>query len=126
MVSVLSLQRTSTMSSTSPLTQNQPQKDFSAAFADLQSSYGMGGGMQVPKPAEKRSKVPSTKAQKHVVSFSTSTAPMTPSQSGKDYELAFGNLASSYGYGGSVPTPIYKSEKTTKSCSTKSSFASRG
>lgn len=127
MVSVVSLQRTSTVASTTPLTHNQPQKDFSAAFANLQSQYGMSGGMPVPKPTEKRSKThTSPKAQKHVVSFPTSPAPTTPSQPGKNYELAFGNLASSYGFGSSVPTPIYKSEKTTKCSSNKPSFASRG
>lgn len=142
MSSDLSLTRTSTTSSTTPLTQQQqqqqPKKDYAAAFANLQSSYGMGqssystgGGPGLPKPAEKRVKV---KPQKQAA---TPTAPttMAPSSSSsqqppaagqKNYEHAFGNLASSYGYGGTVPTPTHNSQKTQSSSSAKSSFASRG
>lgn len=119
---MVSFQRTSTMTSTTPLTHkcNQPQKNFSAAFANLQSQYGFSGGMTVPTPVrETPYSNPPPKARKHL---STSPTP-TPSSQSKNYELAFGNLASSYGFHGGVPTPVLKSEKST---TTKPSLASRG
>lgn len=121
---MVSLQRTSTMTSTTPLTHNKRQKDFSTAFSNLQSQYGMSGGMPVPKPVETCSEPP--KAQKYFSPSFTVPVPTTPSHSGKNYELAFGNLSSSYGFHGGFPTPVLKSERSSQHHPTKRSFASRG
>lgn len=97
----LSLSRTSTVSSTTPLTQQQqPQKGWSATFDNLQSSYGI-GDLGLPKPAKKARQVKSltegvlTMASPH----------QHPLAGQKNYELAFGKLAGSYGYGGTVFYP---------------------
>ncbi|KAF9464205.1 hypothetical protein BDZ94DRAFT_525981 [Collybia nuda] len=49
--STTSLQSAMTVTSTSPLNQTKaPPKDYSAAFATLQSRYGTGGHIPTPKP----------------------------------------------------------------------------
>lgn len=122
---------TTSFQSTTPLTysaysppHSQPQKDYASAFANLQSTYGTNGF--APMPAEKRStSQPKAHRQKHVVSLPSLTTQVAQ-PAGKNYELAFGNLSSSYGYGGGVPTLPQKAEKKAKSSSSKSSFASKG
>ncbi|KAF8158441.1 hypothetical protein B0H34DRAFT_797829 [Crassisporium funariophilum] len=58
--STLSLQSTTTVSSTTPLrvSQRPPQKDYAAAFGTLQSRYGTGASIPNPKK-EPSKKLPS-------------------------------------------------------------------
>lgn len=82
----LSLSRTSTVSSTTSLTQQQqPQKGRSATFDNLQSSYGI-GGLGLPKPAKKARQVkPLTEGV-----LTMASPQQHPLAGQKNYELAFG------------------------------------
>ncbi|KAJ7626246.1 hypothetical protein DFH06DRAFT_1339387 [Mycena polygramma] len=93
--STASLVSNTTLSSRTPLT--AALKDFEAAFARLQSTYGSGG--TAPSPVWKQkldspvpSPIPSPRAD----------APRAP----KNYEAAFADLQSTYGFGGSNPIPV--------------------
>lgn len=96
---------TSSASSTMPLRFSAPQKDYSAAFSALQSTYGMGVGQlssSMPVPKTKPSKPfqlrslfrHSAKASPLSApeSYSTENVTSPPSRSPKDYEAAFGAL----------------------------------
>ncbi|KAJ7623134.1 hypothetical protein FB45DRAFT_1031079 [Roridomyces roridus] len=94
--STISLLSTTTVSSRAPLNAAQP-KDYQAAFATLQSTYGFAGTVPSPSPKSStpRSVVPST----------TSSLPARAAAP-KDFESAFADLQSTYGFGGSVPSPV--------------------
>ncbi|KAJ6561117.1 hypothetical protein DFH09DRAFT_503406 [Mycena vulgaris] len=88
----------STVSSRAPLTGSAIQaKDFQAAFARLQSTYGFSAS--APSPVQK-SAAPSS-APRSTVAVASPTAPKS-----KDFEAAFADLQSTYGFSGSVPSPI--------------------
>ncbi|KAJ6474645.1 hypothetical protein C8R47DRAFT_927182, partial [Mycena vitilis] len=93
--STTSLVSNTTVSSRAPLTGSAvPPKDFQAAFANLQSTYGFGGS--TPSPVQKHKKSSSSPAPS-----STSAPTQRASPKGtKNYEAAFGDLQSTYGFGG--------------------------
>jgi len=94
-----------------------PQKDYAAAFADLQSSYGASGHAPVlPVSSAKSSK--KSKTDDAAATQPPSNSEPTPNDSKKgtaegglqpptpakkDYESAFASLQSSFGFGGSAP-----------------------
>ncbi|KAF7317854.1 hypothetical protein MKEN_00873300 [Mycena kentingensis (nom. inval.)] len=87
-----------------------PPKDYADAFASLQSTYGFGGA--TPSPVAKK-----TKAATSVTTRNSPKPTPSPSQpsteskaTSKDYQAAFADLQSTYGFGGAVPTPIPRSE----------------
>ncbi|KAJ7065253.1 hypothetical protein C8F01DRAFT_1124916 [Mycena amicta] len=95
----------SSSSTTSLLSTHPSSKDFSAAFAHLQSSYGYTGAVPTPIP---------TPISKHGTKNQSGAATSSASST-KDFASAFADLQSSYGYAGSVPTPITKkAPKTSK------------
>ncbi|KAJ7099443.1 hypothetical protein B0H15DRAFT_547139 [Mycena belliarum] len=100
--STASLVSSTTVSSRTPLNAAKP-KDFSAAFAQLQSTYGFGA--TAPTPVQRK---PSTPPSGPSVSSPVPTAPASGQQ--KDYQAAFARLQSSHGFAGSAPVPVQKSE----------------
>ncbi|KJA17605.1 hypothetical protein HYPSUDRAFT_46231 [Hypholoma sublateritium FD-334 SS-4] len=90
-----------------------PTKDYEAAFGNLSSRYGYsqcGNGVYCPPPhkSTKSTKVPSQKTTK--VQFTpTNRTPAATSHPKKNYEAAFAQLSSSYGFGGAFsPAPSKK------------------
>ncbi|KAJ7173697.1 hypothetical protein C8R46DRAFT_1215618 [Mycena filopes] len=81
--STTSLVSNNTVCSRAPLAGSAPKKDFQAAFASLQSTYGV-------LPPAVRASTPST----------------------KDFKSAFADLQSTYGFGGAAPLPVAKKEST--------------
>ncbi|KAF9458128.1 hypothetical protein BDZ94DRAFT_1271503 [Collybia nuda] len=87
-------------STTSLISKKTSPKNYEAAFGNLVSSFGFGGGVPtVPRKATqttqpRKSQAPSPQTSSH------------PTQ--KNYEAAFGSLSSSYGFGSgavvAVPT----------------------
>ncbi|KAF8529558.1 hypothetical protein BU17DRAFT_79556 [Hysterangium stoloniferum] len=75
------------------------QKDYSAAFASLQSSLGLSGTTPClpPRQSKKTKRPPSSTKMNKVAPISSTTSPR------KDYAAAFASLQSSCGFGGSVP-----------------------
>ncbi|KAJ7781992.1 hypothetical protein DFH07DRAFT_792219 [Mycena maculata] len=96
--STTSLVSNTTVSSRAPLTGTQP-KDFQAAFASLQSTYGFAGS--VPMPAPKTTASSATTSR-----MSSTAASHVPSATPKDFQSAFADLQSTYGFSGSVPSPV--------------------
>ncbi|KAJ7460800.1 hypothetical protein FB451DRAFT_1141203 [Mycena latifolia] len=93
--STASLVSTTTVSSRAPLNATAPpKKDFQAAFASLQSSYGFAASVPAPAPVQKQ------KQKTRAVSPSAS-----PAQA-KDFEAAFASLQSSHGFSGAAPVPV--------------------
>ena len=82
------------------------QKDYFAAFTNLQSTYGLKGtATSVPVQASKgaessNSSFPSSSGKP--VSSSAPAGSLKPSHGGKNYEEAFGHLYSSYGAPGGM------------------------
>ena len=116
-----SVTSTSSDSSTATLTQKtRPQKDYTAAFATLQSTYGFGGGAPTPTFAKSSSKSTKSKSAKKADSQPAATTTTTPAMKGqeRDWEAAFGALQSSYGFGGGAPV-LPTVSKSMKSKSTK-------
>nr|GAT53499.1 predicted protein [Mycena chlorophos] len=101
----------STVSSRATLVQ-QPKsntKDYSAAFASLQSTYGFGGA--VPSPVSKTpQRTQKMQTRKSVFKQEAAARPIASgSTSGKNYEAAFADLQSSFGFGGPIgPSPVPK------------------
>lgn len=87
---------TSYSSTTSLVSKKTSPKNYEAAFGNLVSSFGFGGG--VPTVSQKVTHTPK--------SHKTPVSSLSPSRSApKNYEAAFGSLSSSYGFGGgAVPT----------------------
>ncbi|KAF7357001.1 hypothetical protein MVEN_01036700 [Mycena venus] len=82
-----------------PLNGSQ-SKDFQAAFASLQSTFGFSGA--VPSPVQKKQ----TSAPRSVVAPSPATR-----SAGKNFASAFADLQSTYGFGGAAPSPVPKKNK---------------
>ncbi|KAJ7781980.1 hypothetical protein DFH07DRAFT_392561 [Mycena maculata] len=97
--STTSLVSNTTVSSRAPLTGTQP-KYFQAAFASLQSTYGFAGSVPMPAPKTTASSVMTSRMSSMAVSSHVSSA--TP----KDFQSAFADLQSTYGFSGSVPSPV--------------------
>ncbi|KAJ6485746.1 hypothetical protein C8R45DRAFT_930830 [Mycena sanguinolenta] len=113
--STTSLVSNTTISSRAPLngSRTTQPKDFQAAFASLQSTYGFSGSAPSPVP-KKTSKSTSAPPARSAVS---APAPVTraPLQAtNKNVEAAFADLQSTYGFGGAAPSPIPKSKKQDK------------
>ncbi|KAJ7155194.1 hypothetical protein C8R46DRAFT_437389 [Mycena filopes] len=87
-------------SSRASSTQSQP-KDYSAAFASLQSNYGLAG--TAPSVCSKKSS--GSKAPKTATALAP--APAVPTTQKKDYQSAFGALSSQFGFG-MTATPKYQ------------------
>ncbi|KAJ7797513.1 hypothetical protein B0H14DRAFT_3493657 [Mycena olivaceomarginata] len=127
--STTSLVSNTTVSSRTPLNSTVQPKDFQGAFGSLQSTYGFGA--TAPSPVQKkttsapRSAAPSPAPRAplqtknfHPVQKKKSTTPAprsavpssatrTPLQPGnKNFESAFADLQSTYGFGGVVPSPV--------------------
>ncbi|KAJ6561057.1 hypothetical protein DFH09DRAFT_1364514 [Mycena vulgaris] len=93
--STTSLVSNITVSSRAPLTGSAVQpKDFQAAFARLQSTYG--SSASAPSPVKKSAAPPSAPR--------STTAVAAPKS--KDFEAAFADLQSTYGFSGSLPGPV--------------------
>lgn len=109
-----SLQSNYTVSSKTPLrpSPSAPQKDYAAAFANLQSSYGTADGSLPTPPVAKKPIQPKAKTISSPPSSDNVTPPV-PSQPKpqKDFEAAFGQLSSSYGAVGAPTLPVKKKEK---------------
>lgn len=80
-----------------------PTNDYEVAFGNLSSQYGFsqcGNGVYCPPPhnTTKTTKLPSPKTTK--VSCAPTKTPAPTSQPPKNYEAAFAQLSSSYGFGG--------------------------
>ncbi|KAJ7643379.1 hypothetical protein DFH06DRAFT_598384 [Mycena polygramma] len=106
--STVSLASTTTVSSRTPLTRPAPQKDYQATFANLQSTYGFGGS--VPSPVPKQQKSTSSKRTKSSPTPATD-APRSPLKPTKNFQAAFADLQSTFGFGGAVPSPVPKQPK---------------
>ncbi|KAJ7460819.1 hypothetical protein FB451DRAFT_1270413 [Mycena latifolia] len=116
--STASLVSTTTVSSRAPLNATAPpKKDFQAAFASLQSSYGFAASVPAPAPVP----APVQKQKQKTRSTATPVSPSASPAQAKDFEAAFANLQSSYGFSGAVPVPIQKPQKQ----STSGSFFSK-
>lgn len=99
--STTSLVSNTTVSSRAPLTGSARTKDFQAAFASLQSTYGFAAS--APTPVQKKN-TSSTR--------SPSSTPAAPaSTSTKDFQSAFADLQSTYGFG-AAPMPVPKKQST--------------
>ncbi|KAJ6474646.1 hypothetical protein C8R47DRAFT_1143783 [Mycena vitilis] len=99
-----------TVSSRTPLTRPAPQKDFQAAFANLQSTYGFGSSVPSPVPKQQKS---STSSKRSTKSSRTAPAPATdaprsPLKRTKNFQAAFADLQSTFGFGGAAPSPVLK------------------
>ena len=88
---------TSTTSLLSVFQRKSAPKNYESAFGQLSSSYGFGGA--VPSLPPKSSKP----SKKSLPKSTTSPVPPPRPQPAKDYEAAFAQLSSSYGFGGSIP-----------------------
>ncbi|KAF8174921.1 hypothetical protein BJ912DRAFT_989212 [Pholiota molesta] len=114
----MSTTTSSTSSLLIPKSHQTTRKDYESAFAHLSSQYGFGGSVpSLPRKSTKSTK-PSSESQttKSPVTTTQSTSSSSSSaasasyssrtQPEKDYQAAFGQLSSSYGFGGgfSVPT----------------------
>ncbi|KAI0955640.1 hypothetical protein AcV7_006253 [Taiwanofungus camphoratus] len=98
--SLLSVSTATSSDSTSPLTSTASpcqRKDYASAFGALQSKLGMFGGAPVPVSSVTKPKQ-SRKPARNDASLHQQPCSAGP----KNYEAAFGNLASSYGFGHSV------------------------
>ncbi|KAJ7065257.1 hypothetical protein C8F01DRAFT_736997 [Mycena amicta] len=122
--STTSLLSDTTVSSRTPIVQKSESKDFSDAFASLQSTYGFGSVAPSPSPIARSPK--STVANKNKTANPSSPSP-SPSavQPSKDYEAAFADLQSSFGFGASIgpilpPVPRRTTPKPTRSTVTAS------
>ncbi|KAJ7493288.1 hypothetical protein B0H11DRAFT_1911211 [Mycena galericulata] len=104
--STASLVSNTSISSRAPLNKAAPVKDFQAAFATLQSTYGFAGAAPSPAPARKPTPSP-VPSRKGATQTQAAVVPTTRSPP-KDFEAAFANLQSMYGFGGAAPTPIAK------------------
>ncbi|KAJ7089818.1 hypothetical protein B0H15DRAFT_272948 [Mycena belliarum] len=109
--STASLASTTTVSSRTPLNRDvKPKpKDFAAAFAQLQSTYGFGGA--APTPVQK------TPVQKKKTTPAASAPPAPALGQQKDYAAAFASLQSSYGFAGfagGAPVPVQKSPQNSQ------------
>ncbi|KAF9027402.1 hypothetical protein BDZ89DRAFT_1066884 [Hymenopellis radicata] len=96
---------TTSFSSSAPLNPNPPPKDFSAAFASLQSTYGFSGQAPSPSPSHSQKQKPPTSSSslfaklglRSTRTSSSSTTPSSEQQKAKlSPELAFAELASRY------------------------------
>ncbi|KAJ7230637.1 hypothetical protein GGX14DRAFT_312560, partial [Mycena pura] len=93
--STTSLVSTTTVSSRTPLTGAQP-KDFQAAFASLQSTYGLSGTTPSPMNRNDVKYNANAGARSSVAPTSTTAKSAAP----KDFQAAFADLQSTYGFGG--------------------------
>ncbi|KAJ7132279.1 hypothetical protein C8R44DRAFT_612148 [Mycena epipterygia] len=101
--STTSLVSTTTVSSRAPLTGTAQPKDFQAAFARLQSTYGFAGSAPSPAP----NTAPKATASRPTSSLA-SPAPAPTSRAPKDFQAAFASLQSTYGFAGFAPSPVQK------------------
>jgi len=78
------------------------QKNWESAFATLSSKYGFGGkAPSVPQ-------IPSKPKDSATCDAPKSSPPVQKTQPLTGYELAFGQLASTYGFGGAVTSQSKK------------------
>lgn len=107
--STTSLVSNTSVSSRTPLA-TQP-KDFQAAFASLQSTYGL--SHTAPSPLAKSNRRRNTNVHSGAAPGAPTATATTASQSAtpKDFEAAFANLQSTYGFCGSAPSPVPKQSK---------------
>jgi len=90
-------------------------RNWESSFGKLSSLYGFSGN--VPSVPKKSSKYPKSSPQSSQSSMSSvpSTSTRSPVvHSPKDYESSFGQLSSSYGFGGGVPSLPPKVSKQPK------------
>lgn len=85
-----------------------PKKNYEAAFGQLQSTYGYAGGAPMPPSYPTPSAGPSRPSKPTPVVAPKAQSP----PQGKNYEAAFGNLSSSYGFSGSASMLPKNSKKT--------------
>ncbi|KIJ53982.1 hypothetical protein M422DRAFT_24974 [Sphaerobolus stellatus SS14] len=79
------------------------QKNYEAAFASLQSSFGFSGTAPcVP------TSLPKSKSSTTAWSRDTSPPSRSTSTSSKNYEAAFGRLQTAYAFGGASFSGSYK------------------
>lgn len=88
-------------------------KNWESSFAQLSSSYGFNGAVpSLPTKSSKSTKTTTSISTANPQSFTASPSVVRPT---KDYESAFGQLSSNYGFGGGVPSlPPTKPKKSSK------------
>ncbi|KAJ7777384.1 hypothetical protein B0H16DRAFT_1301762 [Mycena metata] len=116
--STTSLVSTTTVSSRAPLTGSAEKKDFQAAFASLQSTYGFAASAPTPV-LKKKSTSSSTVPTVSAVRTPTATATATT----KDFQSVFADLQSTYGFGGSAPMPVPKKQGSTSNTTSNKLFS---
>lgn len=79
-------------------------KNYEEAYSNLVSSYGFGSGVPCLPPSQKKTKSSTKTSLTRSSTPPPSGSHSPPSTSSKNYELAFGQLASTYGFGGPVPS----------------------
>nr|GAT53503.1 predicted protein [Mycena chlorophos] len=104
---------TSLVSSSPTMNSAAQEKDFQAAFASLQSMYGFNGTAPAPTPIYYIHRKTAAKTAFHDASSASENAPIASSENttGKNYEAAFANLQSTYGFGGAAPMPVPPSKR---------------
>jgi len=91
-------------------------KNWESSFGKLSSSYGFSG--MVPSLPKKSSKSP--KPSTSPLTLSVPSSQSSGGQPQKDYQTSFGQLSSTYGFGGgvpSLPSTVSKSPKSSVSYS---------
>ncbi|KAJ7756299.1 hypothetical protein B0H16DRAFT_696868 [Mycena metata] len=122
--STTSLASTTTVSSRAPLTRpaQTKTKDFQAAFASLQTTYGFAASAPTPVLKKKSTSNSSTTTTTPAVRAVRASTP-------KDFQFAFADLQSTYGFGASAPMPVSKKQgadtNTFFAKLTRSSFAAK-
>ncbi|KAJ6535190.1 hypothetical protein B0H10DRAFT_600850 [Mycena sp. CBHHK59/15] len=105
--SATSLVSNTTISSHAPLRGSTPApKDFEAAFATLQSTYGFNG--LAPSPVLKSQTAQNVQPDASTASTTTLSSSARSRAQPKDYEAAFATLQSTYGFSGHAPSPVTK------------------
>ncbi|KAJ7035527.1 hypothetical protein C8F04DRAFT_510447 [Mycena alexandri] len=120
--STTSLASTTTVSSRAPLAGSAQTKDFQAAFASLQSTYGFAASAPTPVLNKKSTNNNSSSTTTPAVRASPSTTTT------KDFQSAFADLQSTYGLGSSAPMPVPKKQgahTTSNKLFTRSSSAAK-
>ncbi|KII91033.1 hypothetical protein PLICRDRAFT_39631 [Plicaturopsis crispa FD-325 SS-3] len=101
----------STTTSTTPLRPSVPEKDYAPALGHPQTTRRMNGAAPVLPPSA-HSSASKTKAARPTEVYPVFPASYSPPvKKEKDYEAAFAQLSSSYGWGSAVPPALPPKQK---------------
>ncbi|KAJ6581051.1 hypothetical protein B0H19DRAFT_1251311 [Mycena capillaripes] len=101
--STTSLVSNTTLSSRAPLNGSAQSKDFRSVLTSLQSTFGFGG--TAPSPVPKKPSPQSTPTTSAI--YPAADASLAPKAT-KNFESAFADLQSTYGFSGAAPSPVPK------------------